>query len=98
MSADEKKAIHGKKMIEIKVRFWTDGIAEVEGNIVPKHCWDSGVVRASRNDSHEITSYEPIHFDSLPEILPKIEEVLKQSNIKIHHGRKSKHYITANEL
>lgn len=33
----EREAQHGQKMIEVKLRFWTDEIAESEGNILPKH-------------------------------------------------------------
>ena len=38
------KSNDNEKMIEIRVKFWTDSIAKTKGNIVPKNSWDSGVV------------------------------------------------------
>ena len=32
----------GERMIELKVRFWTDGIVEGKGRIKPKHAWTRG--------------------------------------------------------
>ena len=32
-----QEAEHGEKMIEVKIRFWTNSIAEQEGKIIPKH-------------------------------------------------------------
>jgi len=93
MGIDEREAVHGKKMIEIRVRFWTDQIAE-EGKIMPKHCWDSGVVRISSNDLHSITSSNPVPFNSLLEILPKIEKLFKKHGIKLHLGSKSRIYYS----
>ena len=33
---EAREAKYGGKMIEVKIRFWTDGIAEA-GKIIPKH-------------------------------------------------------------
>ena len=94
MNIKSKEAVHGKKMIEIKVRFWTDNIADAEGKIIPKHCWDSGVVRISANDSHGVKPQCPYPFNSLPEILPNIEKVLKNHGVKLCLGRKSRKYYS----
>ena len=94
MGINEKEAIQGKKMIEIKLRFWTDEIAESKGKIIPKHCWDTGVVRIARNDLHGITPDAPIPFNSLLEILSKIEKVLENHKIKLHRGGKAKRYYS----
>ena len=94
MKISSKEAVHGKKMIEIRVRFWTDGIADTEGKIIPKHCWDSGVVRISSNDSHGITPQNPRQFNSLPEILPHIEKMLIDHGVKLHLCRKSRKYYS----
>lgn len=94
MNIGEREAVHGKKMIEIRVRFWTDQIAEDKKNIIPKHCWDSGVVRMSSNDLHSIKCLSPIPFNSIPEILPNIEKLLKNHGIKLHLGRKSRSYYS----
>jgi hypothetical protein len=39
---------------------WTDGIAESKGRIQPKHCWDAGVIKIQRNDTHGITHGNPM--------------------------------------
>ena len=96
MNIDSREAVHGKKMIEIKLRFWTDDIADDKGKIIAKHCWDSGVVRVTRNDLHGIEPLKPRLFNSLPEVLPTIEKVLRDHDIKLHLGRKSdKYYSTS---
>ncbi len=33
---EAKEAKHGQKMIEVKLRFWTNGIAEEPGKILPE--------------------------------------------------------------
>jgi hypothetical protein len=85
MNIGERDSRHGEKMIEIKVRFWTDNIA-AKGKIIPKHCWNSGVIRIERNDLHGIKPPSPVPFNSLSEILPKIEKVLQRNKIQVHFG------------
>lgn len=85
----EKEAVNGKKMIEVKVRFWTNGIAEGESKIIPKECWDAGVVRLTSNRSHGITPQKPIMFHSLMDITAKIEKDLMSHEIKLHLGNRS---------
>ena len=70
----EAPADHGEKMIEIKVRFWTDKIAEQEGHIVPKHARTSGVVRITRNKPHGIVPNKPVPFNSLLDMGAAIEQ------------------------
>jgi hypothetical protein len=48
------EAEHGQKMIEIKLRFWTNDIAGEPGKVIRKHAWSAGVVRVERNTSHGI--------------------------------------------
>ena len=97
MKPTEREAVHGKKMIEVRVRFWTDQIAEDAGKIVPKHCWDAGVVRISSNDLHGIKPLKPMPFNSLHEILPKIEKIFKDTGIKLLLGTKSRGYYLRQE-
>ncbi len=68
-----KPAEQGQKMIEVKVRFWTDGISKQPKSILPKHGWAGGVVRVKRNDSHGIIPGPPIPFNSLMEVMTAIE-------------------------
>jgi len=55
MRPRKRLADKNERMIELKVRFWTNNIARPKrgGLIVPKHAWDSGVVRMDRNGSHD---------------------------------------------
>lgn len=88
-----KKPKYGEKMIEVKVRFWTNEIAEKEGYIIPKHAWADGVVRIERNESHGIIPANPRPFNSLMEITLAIEKVLIQHGILLHRGRVMDKYI-----
>jgi hypothetical protein len=58
-----REAKHGEKMIEIRVRFWTDQIAP-KGSVIPKHAWTSGIVRMAKNKAHGITPKHPKPFNS----------------------------------
>jgi hypothetical protein len=71
-----KEAKHGQKMVELKVRFWTDAISAEKGKIIPKHAWAAGVVRMERNDAHEIVPSDPIPFNTLLELNAVIEKAL----------------------
>lgn len=87
------KPKYGEKMIEIKIRFWTNDIANREGHIMPKHAWVSGVVRMERNDSHGINPGNPRPFNSLMDISGVIEKVLIQHEIILHKDRVMEKYF-----
>ena len=87
-------AEHGEKMIEIKLRFWTNNIAEEEGKIVPKNAWCSGVVRIERNDSHGIKPGKPQPFHSLLDIGAVVEKVLIAHSVTLHPSRKMRKYFS----
>ncbi len=95
--SEERKAKHGEKMIEIKIRFWTDGIAENSDSVIPKHAWAGGVVRIERNNAHEITPKEPMPFNSLMELPSVIEKVLMAHGITLYASRKMKKYFEVKE-
>ena len=90
----EKEAKYGEKMIEVKVRFWTNDIAKGEGQIKPKHAWTSGVIRMERNESHDVIPMYPRPFNSLMEVPAVIEKVLVEHGITLHLDRKMRKYIT----
>ena len=87
------KAKQGEKMIEIKLRFWTNDIAEKEGEIIPKHARTSGVVRIEPNKTHGIISVDTIHFHSLLDIGAAIEKLLINNDIKLLPSAKMEKYI-----
>jgi hypothetical protein len=68
-----KEARHGEKMIEVKIRFWTDNIAGTKDKVIPKQAWTSGVVRVERNDAHGISPSRGVPFNSLLDVGVAIE-------------------------
>ena len=87
------KAQHGEKMIEVKLRFWTNDIAEKEGEIIPKHARTAGVVGMEPNKTHGFTSGGMIHFHSLLDIGAAIEKLLINNDIKLLPSSKMEKYI-----
>jgi hypothetical protein len=90
-----QEAEHGEKMIEVKIRFWTNSIAEQEGKIIPKHAWSSGVVRVERNDSHGIKPGAPKPFHSLLDVGAVVEKVFIEHGIVLHLGRTMLKYVSS---
>ena len=88
-----KIAEHGQKMIEVQIRFWTNDIAEKEGQILPKHAWASGVVKVESNRSHGIRQGNPLPFHSLLDVGSVIEKSLITHGITLHSSRKMKKYF-----
>lgn len=88
-------AKQGEKMIEVRVRFWTNDIAQQEGHVVPKHAWTSGVVNIVTNETHGITSAPPLPFHSLLDLGSVIEKALLRQGITLHVGRKMAQYIAS---
>lgn len=86
-------AEHGKKMIEVRVRFWTNDLGGEKGKILPKHAWGSGVVLLETNSAHGITSPNPVPFNSIAEIPAKIEKVLIDHGVTIHPSSRMRRYI-----
>ena len=89
---EAKVAKHGQKMIEIRVRFWTDDIAENKGEVIPKHAWGSGMIYIDRNETHGIVPGEGMAFNSISEIPGVIERCLIEHRVKIISSTKMKKY------
>ena len=78
----EKLAKSSDRTIKVELMFWTNGIASTKGKIVPKVCWDFGMVHILGNGSHSIKrSKSPIPFNTFSEIESKIEKGLKSEGI-----------------
>lgn len=69
-------AVHGEKMIEVKLRFWTNDIAQDQDSIRPKHARAAGVVRIATNKTHGIVSGETVKFHSLLDIGRAVDSAL----------------------
>ncbi len=91
------EARHGERMIEVKVRFWTNDIATEPGKVLPKHAWSSGVVRIEANKSHGIVPGNPKPFHSLLDVGAVIEQVLIDHAIVLHHSRRMKKYMSSDK-
>lgn len=91
-SADDRESKYGEKMIEVKVRFWTDGIS-VPDKVRPKHGLTSGVVRIKTNKTHGIVAGKTRPFNSLLDLSSAIEQVLKDHGVVLHISRGMKTYI-----
>jgi hypothetical protein len=91
ISAQEARL--GQKMIEVKVRFWTNDISPEKGKINPKHAWSSGVVRIESNPSHGIVPGNPKPFHSLLDVGSVIEKVLIEQGIVLHPSKKMAKYV-----
>ena len=87
------EAMRGQKMIEVKLRFWTNSIADQKDQIIPRHAWTAGVVRMETNHSHGIKSGTPKPFHSLLDVGSVIEEVLIEHDVVLHPSNKMCKYI-----
>ena len=92
----EARAVkHGDKMIEVRLRFWTDRIAEQKDRVIPKHAWDSGVVVMDGNKSHGIAPKPPKPFNSILDLHNVLAEVLTAHGVTLHANRKLRKLIKA---
>lgn len=87
---EEKKAQHGDKMIELRVRFWTHEIAEKPGHVVPKKGWDSGMVAMDNNETHGIDPDTPRPFSSFVELQQAIHDTLVAHGVSLKPSRVTK--------
>ncbi len=92
-SIEETEAKFGERMIEIKVRLWTNDIAETEGSVLPKHAWSSGLVRLTSNKTHGIGPNKALPFHSLMDLTAVIEKALIQNGITLHTSRVASKYL-----
>lgn len=79
-------------MLEVKVRFWTNDLADGKGSVLPKHAWPGGIVRMERNETHGIKPKKPRPFNSPMELAAVIERVLIDHGIVLHLDRRMRRY------
>lgn len=84
-----KKAVHGEKMIEVRIKFWTNNIASKKGDILPKVCWEGGMIVMEKNTLHGIKPQSPLPFPTFTSLPRAIEKVLTQHGIKMRHYAKT---------
>jgi hypothetical protein len=88
MEIETVEAERGEKMITLRVRFWTNDIADKPGHIVPKTCHNRGVVTIGLHEAHGIrpsTGFAGggFKFNGLHEIPRAIEQCLAHAGIKM---------------
>ena len=88
-----REAKWGSRMIEVKVRFWTEKLA-MKGSVIPKHAWSSGVVRIVANETHGMTYRKSLPFNSLLEIGSTIEKVLIEQGVVLYPSRRMRRYLS----
>lgn len=84
------EARHGERMIEVRVRLWTNELADGQGKIRPKHAWYHGVVLMDRNASHGIAPKNPRPFNSIMQLPAIVERVLIEHGVKLHPGDRTR--------
>ena len=89
---EEREANHGEKMVEVKLRFWTNKLADAPGHVIPKHAWAAGVVRMERNASHGIEPGKPVPFHTLLDLGTAIEECLVDHGVVLHTPDRMRRY------
>ena len=93
-STGGRTADRGERMIEVKLRFWTNNLADGAGRVRPRHAWSGGVVRMESNKTHGIRPKNPKPFHSLLDVGAVIEKVLIQHGIQLHPSRRMRKYMS----
>ena len=93
MPSQSVKAEPKERMIEVKVRFFTNSMTDTRGYVRPKHAWTNGSVQMDRNKSHGIEPGNPVLFNSLMEIMPAIEKILIKQGVILHRVRRMTKYV-----
>ena len=87
------KPVKERKLIWVNIGFWTDGIAEKKGDIIPRHAWAGGVIRIPSSPLHglkHIKGRRNAIFSSLAEIGVKIEDELAAHDVHLRPSKKRK--------
>lgn len=92
---EEREAAWGGRMIEVRVRFWTNDLSTGKGKVRPKHAWTSGVVRIEKNEAHGIAPGEPYPFNGLFELHDIIGRVLVANKIRLHPSTRDRKVLTS---
>jgi hypothetical protein len=93
MAQRETQARHGEKMIEVRVRFFTNNLVRRPENISQKTARAKVVVTVEPNRLYDIVSTEPKSFNSLLDLGAVIEKVLIEHGIVLHPSQKMKKYM-----
>lgn len=85
----------GERMIEVRVRFFTDSIVPgAKGTVRPRHALTRGEARITPNEAHGIASRGPQFFNSLGELPLAIEKALVDARIKLQPFKRTRKLIS----
>ena len=84
--ANNGRTTNNGNTIQVTVSFWTNDIAAVKGDIVPKRAWAAGKVTMRANEKHGIKSAEGRPFTTMTGMLAALEAELVAQGIKLHVG------------
>lgn len=76
-------AKHGEKMIEVRLRFWTNDISPIKDEILPKQGWTAGKAYMVKNDAHGIAGKANTQFNSLLQIGEAVGKVLVAEGVTL---------------
>ena len=70
--------------IFITIRFWTD-FSKDDGSIgiIQKQAWAAGSLYLRASKSHGIVSDKPVMFNSLEELIVKLDELLRKQEVTL---------------
>jgi hypothetical protein len=83
------RSVHGEKMIEVRIKFWTNNIASEKDHVEQKVAWDLGVLVLEKNTLHGIKPKSPVPFHSLADLPGVLEKSLAAHGVKLKHGGRS---------
>ena len=75
----------GKANIELLVSLWTTGLDR-------KQCLAKGWVRLVPNERHGIKRQREVHFQSLPDLLVKLERLFAEGQITVYPSQRERRY------
>jgi hypothetical protein len=90
--AASRDAAQGERMIKVKLRFWTNDIAE-EGKVVAKHAWSAGVIRMERNNTHGIHPWSTKTVSLAAGHRCSDRKTLLEHGVLLHPSRRMRKYV-----
>jgi hypothetical protein len=91
----------GERMIEVRLKFFTDELSGRPGYIVPGYCWDHGVVVVSANQAHEVkVGGNPLIFHTLDGIPDAVTRALHRSGVTLvpGYGTRKRYGLSKHEV
>jgi hypothetical protein len=72
------------KTISVTVYFFTDDLADQDGDVIPGHAWAQGQVAVRANATHSIKSGYEVMFNRMADLPAAIEDALIAAGVTLH--------------